>query len=123
MIAYTGAGTTGKQEHNTQAVFNHTEDFVLFPDEATTSLCAWNSRNASRCHLMSLGHNGPVRHVVHSPTHPSFLTCSGENFSTYSSFSEKFNNVSFKSFRRLSSEVLGTKDRQSILIVFFLYIN
>uniref|UniRef100_A0A182VRU2 Cleavage stimulation factor subunit 1 n=1 Tax=Anopheles minimus TaxID=112268 RepID=A0A182VRU2_9DIPT len=58
LIAYTGAGTTGKQEHQTQAIFNHTEDYVLFPDEATTSLCAWNSRNASRCHLMSLGHNG-----------------------------------------------------------------
>lgn len=55
LIAYTGAGTTGKQEHNTQAVFNHTEDFVLYPDEATTSLCAWNSRNASRLHLTSLG--------------------------------------------------------------------
>lgn len=55
---FLGAGTTGKQEHNTQAVFNHTEDFVLFPDEATTSLCAWNSRNASRLHLTSLGHNG-----------------------------------------------------------------
>ncbi|KAI4469043.1 cleavage stimulation factor subunit 1 [Holotrichia oblita] len=40
-----------------QAVFNHTEDYVLFPDEATTSLCAWNSRNASRKQLMSLGHN------------------------------------------------------------------
>lgn len=78
LIAYTGAGTTGKQEHNTQAVFNHTEDFVLFPDEATTSLCAWNSRNASRAHLMSLGHNGPVRHIVHSPTHPAFLTCSDD---------------------------------------------
>lgn len=45
----------GKQEHKTQAVFNHTEDFVMFPDEATTSLCAWNSRNASRKHLLSLG--------------------------------------------------------------------
>lgn len=61
LIAYTGAGTTGKQENNTQAIFNHTEDYVLFPDEATTSLCSWNSRNASRLHLMSLGHNGPVR--------------------------------------------------------------
>lgn len=78
LIAYTGAGTTGKQEHNTQAVFNHTEDYVLFPDEATTSLCSWNSRNASRLHLMSLGHNGPVRYIIHSPTHPAFLTCSDD---------------------------------------------
>ncbi|GAB0088919.1 cleavage stimulation factor subunit 1 [Sergentomyia squamirostris] len=78
LIAYTGAGTTGKQEHSTQAVFNHTEDYVLFPDEATTSLCSWNSRNASRLHLMSLGHNGPVRFIIHSPTHPAFLTCSDD---------------------------------------------
>lgn len=78
LIAYTGAGTTGKQEHNTQAVFNHTEDFVLYPDEATTSLCAWNSRNASRLHLTSLGHNGAIRHIVHSPTSPAFLTCSDD---------------------------------------------
>ncbi|XP_001868654.2 cleavage stimulation factor subunit 1 isoform X1 [Culex quinquefasciatus] len=78
LIAYTGAGTTGKQEHQTQAVFNHTEDYVLFPDEVTTSLCSWNSRNASRCHLMSLGHNGAVRFIVHSPNHPAFLTCSDD---------------------------------------------
>lgn len=78
LIAYTGAGTTGKQEHNTQAVFNQTEDYVLFPDEATTSLCSWNSRNASRLHLMSLGHNGAVRYIIHSPTHPAFLTCSDD---------------------------------------------
>ncbi|TMW52682.1 hypothetical protein DOY81_002205 [Sarcophaga bullata] len=75
---YTGAGTTGKQEHNTQAVFNHTEDYVLFPDEATTSLCSWNSRNSSRLNLMSLGHNGPVRYITHSPISPAFLTCSDD---------------------------------------------
>ncbi|XP_043472833.1 cleavage stimulation factor subunit 1 [Leptopilina heterotoma] len=78
LIAYTGAGTTGKQEHKAQAVFNHTEDYVMFPDEATTSLCAWNSRNASRKQLLSLGHNGPVRLIVHSPVAPAFLTCSDD---------------------------------------------
>ncbi|XP_054272971.1 cleavage stimulation factor subunit 1 [Macrosteles quadrilineatus] len=78
LIAYTGAGTTGKQEHRAQAVFNHTEDFVMFPDEATTSLCAWNSRNASRMNLLSLGHNGPVRMIVHSPHSAAFLTCSDD---------------------------------------------
>lgn len=78
LIAYTGAGTTGKQEFEAQAVFNHTEDFILFPDEATTSLCAWNSRNASRKQLMSLGHNGAVRLIVHSPNQASFLTCSDD---------------------------------------------
>ncbi|KAJ8915611.1 hypothetical protein NQ315_003395 [Exocentrus adspersus] len=78
LIAYTGAGTTGKQEYEAQAVFNHTEDYVLFPDEATTSLCAWNSRNASRKQLMSLGHNGAVRLIAHSPTQAAFLTCSDD---------------------------------------------
>lgn len=68
----------GKQEHKAQAVFNHTEDYVLFPDEATTSLCAWNSRNASRKQLMSLGHNGPVRMIAHSPIQAAFLTCSDD---------------------------------------------
>ena len=45
----------GRQEHQAQAVFNHTEDYVLFPDEATTSLCCWDARNASRKQLLSLG--------------------------------------------------------------------
>jgi len=78
LIAYTGAGTTGKQENQAQAVFNHTEDFVMFPDEATTSLCAWDARNASRKQLLSLGHNGSVRWMVHSPTQAAFLSCSDD---------------------------------------------
>ncbi|XP_067658895.1 cleavage stimulation factor subunit 1-like [Haliotis asinina] len=78
LIMYTGAGATGKQEHRTQAVFNHTEDYVLFPDEKTTSLCCWDSRNAERQKLLSLGHNGVVRSIVHSPTGPAFVTCSDD---------------------------------------------
>jgi len=78
LIAYTGAGSTGKQEHMAQAVFNHSEDYVMFPDEATTSLCAWDARNASRKQLLSLGHNGPVRWLVHSPTQAAFLSCSDD---------------------------------------------
>ena len=96
------------QEHQAQAVFNQTEDYVMFPDEATTSLCVWDSRNASRKQLLSLGHNGPVRNstshlftsitaifrqfrrnnritcllkvrwMVHSPTHAAFLSCSDD---------------------------------------------
>ncbi|XP_016662801.1 cleavage stimulation factor subunit 1-like isoform X2 [Acyrthosiphon pisum] len=78
LIAYTGAGTIGKQEHHTQALFNHTEEFVMFPDEVTTSLCTWNARNASRQNLLSLGHNGPIRSIVHSPNSAAFLTCSDD---------------------------------------------
>lgn len=55
LIAYTGAGATGKQEHLTQAIFNHTEEYVMYPDEATISLCVWHSRTASRQNLLSLG--------------------------------------------------------------------
>lgn len=78
LIAYTGAGATGKQMHRAQAVFNHTEDFVLFPDEKTTSLCSWDARNAERQRLLSLGHNNVVRFISHSPTGPAFLTCSDD---------------------------------------------
>ncbi|XP_060875717.1 cleavage stimulation factor subunit 1-like [Metopolophium dirhodum] len=78
LIAYTGAGTIGKQEHHTQALFNHTEEYVMFPDEVTTSLCTWNARNASRQKLLSLGHNGPIRSIVHSPNSAAFLTCSDD---------------------------------------------
>ena len=56
------------QEHQAQAVFNQTEDYVMFPDEATTSLCVWDSRNASRKQLLSLGHNGPVSSIIYSYT-------------------------------------------------------
>lgn len=78
LILYTGAGATGKQTHRSQAVFNHTEDYVLFPDEKTTSLCSWDSRNAERQQLLSLGHNNIVRYIVHSPISPAFLTCSDD---------------------------------------------
>lgn len=79
LIVYTGAGTMGKQEHRAMAAFNHTEDYVLFPDEKTTSLCCWDSRNAERQRLLSLGHNGVVRCINHSPTGPAFVTCSDDH--------------------------------------------
>jgi len=78
IIGYTGAGTMGKQEHRVQAIFNHTEDFVMFPDEATTSLCCWDARSSQRKQLLSLGHNGAVRHIVHAPSTAAFLTCSDD---------------------------------------------
>jgi len=83
LIAYTGAGTTGKQELSAQAIFNYTEDYVMFPDEATTSLCCWDARNASRKQLLNLGHNSSVRQIVHSPTNAAFLTCSDDMRARY----------------------------------------
>ena len=35
-------------------------------------------RNASRKQLLSLGHNGSVRWMVHSPTQAAFLSCSDD---------------------------------------------
>ncbi|PZC70472.1 hypothetical protein B5X24_HaOG216050 [Helicoverpa armigera] len=43
--------------------------------DVTTSACFVS---ASRCQLMSLGHNGAVRFIVHSGTAPAFLTCSDD---------------------------------------------
>ncbi|TSK16216.1 Cleavage stimulation factor subunit 1 [Bagarius yarrelli] len=73
-----GAGLSGRQTHRTQGVFNHTEDYVLLPDERTVSLCCWDSRTAERKNLLSLGHNNIVRCIVHSPTNPGFMTCSDD---------------------------------------------
>ena len=79
LIAYTGAGQANhKQQFHSRACFSHTEDYVLFPDERTTSLCSWNSRNAERKNLLSLGHNQCVRYLSHSPTTASFVTCSDD---------------------------------------------
>lgn len=79
MLVYvTGAGLSGRQVHRTQAVFNHTEDYILLPDERTISLCCWDSRTAERRNLLSLGHNNIVRCIVHSPTNPGFMTCSDD---------------------------------------------
>lgn len=78
LIAYTGAGSAGKQEKRTQALFNHTEDYVFYPDEKTVTLCCWDARNAERQKLLALGHNGTVKCIVHSPTAPHFITCSDD---------------------------------------------
>ena len=78
LIAYTGAGSAGKQEKRTQAIFNHSEDYIFYPDEKTTALCCWDARNAERQKLLSLGHNGVVKSIVHSPIAPHFVSCSDD---------------------------------------------
>jgi len=78
LIAYTGAGSAGKQEKRTQAIFNHNEDYVLYPDEKTVTLCCWDARNAERQKLLALGHNGTVKCIVHSPIAPHFISCSDD---------------------------------------------
>lgn len=78
LIAYTGAGSAGKAEKRTQAIFNHTEDYVFYPDEKTLALCCWDARNAGRQELLSLGHNGVVKCIVHSSRAAQFITCSDD---------------------------------------------
>jgi len=78
LIAYTGAGATGSQEFPIEAGFNHNEDYVMFPDEKSGSLCSWDSRNADRKRLLALGHTAPTRAFVHSPTQPAFVTGSDD---------------------------------------------
>jgi len=76
---YTGAELEGKQLHRTQAVFNHTEDYVLFPNERSIAMCCWSSRSGERKRLLSLGHQGAARRIEHSPTAPAFITCSEDH--------------------------------------------
>ncbi|CAF0802709.1 unnamed protein product [Didymodactylos carnosus] len=79
LLHYSGAGSMAKQEHRATCVFNHTEDYVLYPDEKATSLCCWNSRNAERQRLLGLGHNAPVKCIVHSPVTSAFVSCSDDH--------------------------------------------
>ena len=67
------------QEHRTQAVFNHTEDYVFFANEHSIAMCCWCSRTGERKHLLSLGHQGPARRIAHSPTAPAFISCSEDH--------------------------------------------
>lgn len=77
LIAYTDS-SQNRQKYRIQACFNHTEDYVMMPDELSTSMYVWDSRNAERQPVLSLGHNHPVRQMCHSPVAPAFLTCSDD---------------------------------------------
>ncbi|CAD5212263.1 unnamed protein product [Bursaphelenchus okinawaensis] len=78
LIAYTGAGSTGPQEFPQKADFNHNEDYVMFPDEKSGSMCAWESRSGERQRLLALGHTAPCRVFTHSPTMAAFVTGSDD---------------------------------------------
>ncbi|KAI6214216.1 Cleavage stimulation factor 50 kDa subunit [Aphelenchoides besseyi] len=79
LIAYTGAGATGTQEFPIHASFNHNEDYVLFPDEKSGSMCSWDSRTGDRKRLLTLGHTAATRVFVHSPTMSCFVTGSDDH--------------------------------------------
>ncbi|CAA92670.1 Cleavage stimulation factor 50 kDa subunit [Caenorhabditis elegans] len=79
LIVYTGAGATGAQDFATNASFNHNEDYVLFPDEKSGSMCSWDARNSDRKRLLALGHTSACRTFVHSPSMPAFMTGSDDH--------------------------------------------
>ncbi|XP_062505276.1 cleavage stimulation factor subunit 1-like [Corticium candelabrum] len=68
------------QSHcRSQAVFNHTEDWVIMPDEKTSCVHSWDSRTAEKANPLSSGHSYPIRCIVHSPSLPAFITCSDDH--------------------------------------------
>ncbi|CAB3369662.1 Hypothetical predicted protein [Cloeon dipterum] len=54
-------------------LYQKREDYVMYPNEMTTSLCIWNSRNPSRKQLLSLGHNMQSFVIYMSFAHPFSL--------------------------------------------------
>ena len=76
LMLYEGATSSSSKNHRAQAIFNHTEDFVLFPDCRNTSLHNWNARTGRHLESLSLCHNNSVRFITHSDVSPAFLTCS-----------------------------------------------
>lgn len=58
------------------AVFNHTEDFVLFVDDKNMSIACWDSRSGEKMRTLPSGHNNQIKSLVHSPNTPAFLSCS-----------------------------------------------
>lgn len=88
LIAYTGAGIS---KHRAQGCFTHTEDYVMLPDEKSTSLCTWDARSAERQQLLSLGHNNAIRYFAHSSTAPAFLTCSDDFRARFWYYRQEYN--------------------------------
>lgn len=72
---YDGALPSNKN-HRAQAIFNHTEEYILFPDSRNTSLHSWNSRTTKHYDPLPLCHNNSVRFITHSQATSAFLTCS-----------------------------------------------
>lgn len=67
----------GNLQHRTNAVFNHTEDYVLMADEKAPQpvLLCWESRTTQPSKSLFTGHQAPIRWVEHSPNTASFVTC------------------------------------------------
>lgn len=76
LLAYQGASNNPQKKHRAQATFNHSEEFILFPDSRNTTMHVWNSRTGEHLTPLALCHNNSVRFVVHSDVSQAFLTCS-----------------------------------------------
>lgn len=73
---HTYKGAQIHANNHAAAIFNHTEDYVLFPDDKNTAVACWDSRTAEKQPSLASGHNNAIRHLVHSPVTPAFLSCS-----------------------------------------------
>lgn len=76
LMLYEGAQSSSSKNFRAQSVFNHTEDYVLYPDGRNTQLHSWNARTGRHLESLPLCHNNSVRFIVHSDVGPAFLSCS-----------------------------------------------
>jgi len=78
-VINTYGGAVVHQNNHCPAVFNFTEDFVMFPDDKNIAVGCWDSRTGEKLQSLSSGHNNMIRHVVHSSCTPAFLSCSEDH--------------------------------------------
>lgn len=76
LMSYEGATSSSSKNHRAQSVFNHTEEYVLFPNSRNITLHSWNARAGKHLETLPLCHNNSVRFITHSDVTPAFLTCS-----------------------------------------------
>ncbi|XP_019163947.1 PREDICTED: cleavage stimulation factor subunit 50-like isoform X2 [Ipomoea nil] len=69
---YLGAVHTKSQF---QAVFNHTEEFVLSIDESSNEIVVWDTLTAKIVCRFPSNHVGVPRWIEHSPTEAAFVSC------------------------------------------------
>lgn len=58
-----------------QAVFNHTEEFVLCVDESNSEIVAWDALSGDVTSRFQSNHSGTPRWLEHSPSESAFITC------------------------------------------------
>ncbi|KAH7291661.1 hypothetical protein KP509_29G027200 [Ceratopteris richardii] len=61
-----------------QAVFNHTEEFVLCIDESTSEVVVWDALTGEIASRFLSNHSGAPRWLEHSPSESAFITCGND---------------------------------------------